>query len=55
MFAREFEEDIDDSSPLNTQPSSPTLAHFGASDIGWAALGPAIAFNVLAMTVLVLR
>lgn len=55
MFAREFREDVDDRLPLDAQPTSPTAAHFGAGDIGWTALGPAIAFSLVATLVVALR
>lgn len=37
------------------RPDSASAAHFGADDIGWQALGPAIACTVLASTFVALR
>ena len=51
-----FREDIDDRAANSTGLIlSPDAAHFGAQDIGWQALGPAVAFTILAGTVVSLR
>lgn len=55
LRARDFREDVDDRVPPDSQPLSPTAAHFGAGDIGWCALGPAVAFCALATGVVVAR
>lgn len=36
-------------------PTSPNAAHFGASDVGWQALGPAIACTIVATAVVAAR
>ncbi|KAF2163597.1 hypothetical protein M409DRAFT_68495 [Zasmidium cellare ATCC 36951] len=55
MTNRDLREHVDNNVSLSTEPASPTAAHFGAGDVGWTALGPAIAFSVLATIVVVLR
>lgn len=47
-----FEQDADDSTAPATGPA---VAHFGAKDIGWQALAPAIAFAILSTCVVALR
>ncbi|CAK4030963.1 hypothetical protein DOTSEDRAFT_174493 [Lecanosticta acicola] len=53
LARRSFREDVDDAMALNSPP--PVTVHLGAGDVGWRALGPAIAFGVLATTVVALR
>ncbi|SMR59701.1 unnamed protein product [Zymoseptoria tritici ST99CH_3D1] len=51
-----FREDIDDSIPGDSGAAlGPTAAHLNRGDVGWGALGPAIAFTALATTVVMLR
>ena len=40
---------------VDTRVQSAEAAHFGAKDIGWQALGPAIACTVLATAVIAAR
>ncbi|KAK3073367.1 hypothetical protein LTR53_005119 [Teratosphaeriaceae sp. CCFEE 6253] len=46
-----FQEDLDD----HIGGGDPTVAHFGAKDIGWQALGPAIACVAVSTCVVALR
>ena len=50
-----FREDLDDNFPLTSPPQSALTETFGAIDIGWEALGPAIACTALATLTVALR
>jgi hypothetical protein len=47
-----FREDLDDH---GISAGGPEVAHFGAKDIGWQALGPTITFTLLSTVVVALR
>jgi hypothetical protein len=51
-----FREDIDDTLRTNSGAAlAPTAAHLSSGDVGWVALGPAIAFTTLSTLVVALR
>jgi hypothetical protein len=51
-----FREDLDDLPSGDSGAAlGPTAAHLGKGDVGWGALGPAIAFTALSIFVVCLR
>lgn len=47
--------DVDDSSTFDDPADGPRDVHFGANDIGWQALGPALGCTLLATVVVAAR